>query len=80
MSETRNSLRIQQLPADKKSQHLPSKDLGRPHVVKRAHPLEDTRLIHPALGYQKMQMRVEIDAVSKGPDDDDNAEFNKYIE
>jgi hypothetical protein len=27
-----------------------------------------------------MQMRVEIDAVSKGPDDDDNAGFSKYIE
>ncbi len=31
--------------------------------------MEDARLIHPALGHQKMQMQMETDAVSERLDD-----------
>jgi hypothetical protein len=55
--------RAQELPAEKKSQDLPSEYLGQPRVVKRAHPLEDARFVHPALGHQKMQVRAKIDPV-----------------
>jgi len=31
--------------------------------------MEDARLVHTALGHQKMEMRVEIDPVSEGLND-----------
>jgi hypothetical protein len=46
-------------PADEKRQDLPGEDLGQPGVVEGTEAMEDPRLVHSALGYQKMEMRVE---------------------
>jgi len=62
----------QKLPADKKSQDLPSEDLDEPAVVEGAHLLEQARLVHSSLRHEEMQMRVKIDAVSECLDDRDN--------
>jgi len=48
--------RAEKLPASKKREDLPGKDFGQPLVVKVAHPMEDARLLHAALGHQEMQM------------------------
>jgi len=41
-------------------------------VIKRAHLMEGAGRIHPALGHQKMEMGMKIDAVPEGLDDGDN--------
>jgi hypothetical protein len=70
-----NSLRpfrAEKIPADKKGQDLAGKYIDEPRVVDPGDPMENSRPVYPALGHQKMQMRVEIDAVPEGLDDGDN--------
>jgi hypothetical protein len=65
-------VRAQQPLTDQKPQNLPGEDLLQPLVVEPWDLMEDARLIHPALGHQEMEMRVEIDAGPERLDDGDN--------
>jgi len=71
-----NALRpfgAEEFPANKKRQHLAAEDLGQARIIKEAHLMEGAHRIHPALGHQKMQVRMKIDPVPEGLDYGDNA-------
>jgi hypothetical protein len=56
--DSRRPLRAKELLSDKKSHDLVSEDLGQPRVVEGAEAMEDTRLVHSALGHQNLEVRV----------------------
>jgi len=56
-------LGAQQLLADKVGQDLPGEDLRQPRIVDPGNYMEDAIRIHPALGHQKIQVRVEVDQI-----------------
>ena len=64
--------RAQQLLADKHRQHLAGEDLGEPHVVDPRDLMEDSRLVHAALGRQEMEVHVKVDPVPEGLDGGDD--------
>ena len=66
-------LGTQQLPADEKRQDLAGEDLGQARVVDPGDPMEDTRLVHPTLRHQKMEVDVKIDPVAEGLEDGDDS-------
>ena len=61
-------IRAEKLPADEKARRLTGEDLGEPRVVDPRDLLEDARLVHSALGHQKMEVHVEINPVPEGLD------------
>jgi hypothetical protein len=60
-------------PADEKRQDLAGEDVGQPRVVNPRDLMENSRLVHPALRHQKMQMGMEIETIPKGLEDGDDA-------
>ena len=65
-------LGAEELPPDKKRQHLPGEDLGQPRVVDPRDLMEDARLVHAALGHQEMEVGVEVYPVPEGLDGRDD--------
>jgi hypothetical protein len=58
--------RAQELLADKIGQDLTDEDFGQPRFVDPRDLIEETRLVHSALGDQEMEVRMRIDAVAEG--------------
>src|SRR4030042_2763087 len=51
---------------DQKSKNLAGKELGQSRIVEAWDLVEEARLVHPAFGHQKMEVRVGIDPVPEG--------------
>ena len=53
-------LPAEKLPPEEKSQDFSSKELGQPGVVDSGNLMEHPRLVHSAIGHQKMEVGVKI--------------------
>jgi len=51
---------------DQKHKNLAGKELGQSRIVEAWDLVEEARLVHPAFGHQKMEVRVGIDPVPEG--------------
>lgn len=57
--------RAEELLTDKNREELTAEELRRARVIDLGDLVEDTCLVHSALGHQQMEVRVEVDAVAE---------------